>query len=241
VYQPNPVGSNPPVTIGHHYSVLAFLPKKGQPDALPWVGVYAEVLALISSIRQALPHTDARRAARRQNRRQCCDDHDDRQPDPHRRKVVLIVQRRAKHCLPQCACQRTTEDERNGHSHQPAQQPLEQAFHHEHAHNRGRTSADRSQHADLFRPFDDGGAGGRRGGAVCPRTCSAWRGGWAGRAVVFLSPALSRTRGLCLPCGRPRAESRAEQGKTSMGQKLRRPSGASVRRRCDFADWQLQE
>jgi len=37
VYQPNPVGSNKPVTIGHHYSVLAFLPEKGQPDAPPWV------------------------------------------------------------------------------------------------------------------------------------------------------------------------------------------------------------
>jgi hypothetical protein len=37
VYQPNPVGSNKPVTIGHHYSVLAFLPEKGQPDDPPWV------------------------------------------------------------------------------------------------------------------------------------------------------------------------------------------------------------
>jgi DDE superfamily endonuclease len=37
VYQPNPVGSNKPVTIGHHYSVLAFLPEKGHPDDPPWV------------------------------------------------------------------------------------------------------------------------------------------------------------------------------------------------------------
>jgi len=37
VYQPNPVGSNKPVTIGHHYSVLAFLPEKGQPADPPWV------------------------------------------------------------------------------------------------------------------------------------------------------------------------------------------------------------
>jgi DDE superfamily endonuclease len=37
VYQPNPVGSNKPVTIGHAYSVMAFLPEKGQPDDPPWV------------------------------------------------------------------------------------------------------------------------------------------------------------------------------------------------------------
>lgn len=37
VYQPNPVGSNKPVTIGHHYSLLAFLPEKGQPNDPPWV------------------------------------------------------------------------------------------------------------------------------------------------------------------------------------------------------------
>jgi hypothetical protein len=37
VYQPNPVGSNKPVTIGHQYSVTAFLPETGQPDDPPWV------------------------------------------------------------------------------------------------------------------------------------------------------------------------------------------------------------
>lgn len=37
VYQPNPVGSNKPVTIGHQYSVMAFLPEKGHPDDPPWV------------------------------------------------------------------------------------------------------------------------------------------------------------------------------------------------------------
>ena len=37
VYQPNPVGSNTPVTIGHQYSVLAFLPEEGHPDDPPWV------------------------------------------------------------------------------------------------------------------------------------------------------------------------------------------------------------
>jgi hypothetical protein len=37
VYQPNPVGSNKPVTIGHAYSVVAFLPEKGQLDDPPWV------------------------------------------------------------------------------------------------------------------------------------------------------------------------------------------------------------
>jgi hypothetical protein len=37
VYQPNPVGSNKPVTIGHAYSVVAFLPEKGQPNDPPWV------------------------------------------------------------------------------------------------------------------------------------------------------------------------------------------------------------
>jgi hypothetical protein len=37
VYQPNPVGSNKPVTMGHAYSVVAFLPEKGQPDDPPWV------------------------------------------------------------------------------------------------------------------------------------------------------------------------------------------------------------
>ena len=37
VYQPNPVGSNKPVTIGHAYSVVACLPEKGQPGDPPWV------------------------------------------------------------------------------------------------------------------------------------------------------------------------------------------------------------
>jgi hypothetical protein len=37
VYQPNPVGSNAPVTIGHPYSVVALLPEKEPPDAPPWV------------------------------------------------------------------------------------------------------------------------------------------------------------------------------------------------------------
>jgi hypothetical protein len=37
VYQPNPVGSNESVTIGHRYSVVAYLPEKGQPDDPPWV------------------------------------------------------------------------------------------------------------------------------------------------------------------------------------------------------------
>lgn len=37
VYQPNPVGSNKPVTIGHQYSVVAYLPEKGPPDNPPWV------------------------------------------------------------------------------------------------------------------------------------------------------------------------------------------------------------
>ncbi len=37
VYQPNPVGSNKPVTIGHAYSVVACLPEKGQADDPPWV------------------------------------------------------------------------------------------------------------------------------------------------------------------------------------------------------------
>ena len=37
VYQPNPVGNNKPVTIGHQYSVLAFLPEKGRPADSPWI------------------------------------------------------------------------------------------------------------------------------------------------------------------------------------------------------------
>jgi hypothetical protein len=37
VYQPNPVGGNLPVTMGHRYSVLALLPEKEVPDAPPWV------------------------------------------------------------------------------------------------------------------------------------------------------------------------------------------------------------
>lgn len=37
VYQPNPLGSNKPITIGHAYSVLAALPEKATPTAPPWV------------------------------------------------------------------------------------------------------------------------------------------------------------------------------------------------------------
>ena len=37
VYQPNPIGSNKPITIGHAYSVLAALPEKETPAAPPWV------------------------------------------------------------------------------------------------------------------------------------------------------------------------------------------------------------
>jgi len=37
VHQPNPVRSNKPITIGHQYSVVAFLPEKKQPDDPPWV------------------------------------------------------------------------------------------------------------------------------------------------------------------------------------------------------------
>ena len=36
VYQPNRVAGNKPVTIGHHYSVTAFLPEREHPDP-PWV------------------------------------------------------------------------------------------------------------------------------------------------------------------------------------------------------------
>jgi len=35
VYQPNPVAGNKPVTIGHRYSLTAFLPER-QPDDSPW-------------------------------------------------------------------------------------------------------------------------------------------------------------------------------------------------------------
>lgn len=37
IYQPNPVAGNKPVTIGHHYSAVGFLPEKKQPDDPPWV------------------------------------------------------------------------------------------------------------------------------------------------------------------------------------------------------------
>lgn len=37
VYRPNPVKGVKPVTIGHHYSVLAVLPEKPRPHAPPWV------------------------------------------------------------------------------------------------------------------------------------------------------------------------------------------------------------
>lgn len=37
VYQPNLVRGNKPVTLGHQYSVLAFLPEKERPDGPPWV------------------------------------------------------------------------------------------------------------------------------------------------------------------------------------------------------------
>lgn len=36
VYQPNLVAGNKPVTIGHHYSLTAFLPEREQPDDPPW-------------------------------------------------------------------------------------------------------------------------------------------------------------------------------------------------------------
>jgi hypothetical protein len=52
VYQPNPVGSNKPVTIGHAYSVVAFLPEKGPPDAPPWVVPF--------SVRRVQSHETAR-------------------------------------------------------------------------------------------------------------------------------------------------------------------------------------
>ncbi len=37
VYQPNPISSNKPITIGHAYSVLAALPEKETPTAPPWI------------------------------------------------------------------------------------------------------------------------------------------------------------------------------------------------------------
>jgi hypothetical protein len=37
VHQPNAVAGNKPVTIGHQYSVLAFLPEPTHPDDPPWV------------------------------------------------------------------------------------------------------------------------------------------------------------------------------------------------------------
>jgi hypothetical protein len=37
VHQPNPVRGNKPITIGHQYSVAAFLPEKVQADDPPWV------------------------------------------------------------------------------------------------------------------------------------------------------------------------------------------------------------
>jgi hypothetical protein len=37
VHQPNPIGANKPITIGHAYSVLAALPEKASPTAPPWV------------------------------------------------------------------------------------------------------------------------------------------------------------------------------------------------------------
>jgi hypothetical protein len=37
VYQPNLVGGNKPVTIGHQYSVVTFLPEKERADDPPWV------------------------------------------------------------------------------------------------------------------------------------------------------------------------------------------------------------
>jgi len=37
VYQPNLVAGNKPVTIGHRYSVTAFLPEREHPDDPPWV------------------------------------------------------------------------------------------------------------------------------------------------------------------------------------------------------------
>lgn len=37
VYQPNLVAGNKPVTIGHRYSVTAFLPERERPDDPPWV------------------------------------------------------------------------------------------------------------------------------------------------------------------------------------------------------------
>ncbi len=37
VYQPNTIGGNKPIAIGHQYSTLAFLPEKAQPQAPPWI------------------------------------------------------------------------------------------------------------------------------------------------------------------------------------------------------------
>jgi hypothetical protein len=37
VYQPNPVVGNKPITLGHAYSALVYLPEKVQPDEPPWV------------------------------------------------------------------------------------------------------------------------------------------------------------------------------------------------------------
>jgi hypothetical protein len=37
VYQPNPVVGNKPITVGHAYSALVYLPEKVQPDEPPWV------------------------------------------------------------------------------------------------------------------------------------------------------------------------------------------------------------
>jgi len=52
VYQPNPIGSNKPITIGHAYSVLAALPEKEAPTAPPWV-----VPLLIQRVDSAHPAT----------------------------------------------------------------------------------------------------------------------------------------------------------------------------------------
>jgi hypothetical protein len=37
IYQPNPIPGGKPVTIGHRYSVTAFLPEREHPDDPPWV------------------------------------------------------------------------------------------------------------------------------------------------------------------------------------------------------------
>jgi hypothetical protein len=37
VYQPNPILNNKPVTIGHEYSLLAYLPEKNKQDNLHWI------------------------------------------------------------------------------------------------------------------------------------------------------------------------------------------------------------